>query len=118
MKIRNSMTFSGITDMNTLEDCRREIDAFDEAILAMLALRFRACAAIARYKRDRGIPMLQPARAAAVVLRIRRLASEYGIGADLAEGLYTLIMAESCRLGEEIIAANGSTDRATHAATL
>jgi 4-amino-4-deoxychorismate mutase len=96
--------------MNTLEDCRRKIDVLDEAILATLARRFRLCAEIARYKRDHGLPMLQPARAVAVTLHVRQLACEYGIRTDFAEALFAQIMCESCRLGEEIIAASCQTE--------
>jgi chorismate mutase-like protein len=94
----------GNAPMNTLEECRREIDVLDEALLSMLARRFRFCAIIAAYKCDRGIPMLQPARAAAVLMRVRGVACDYGISADFAEALFAQIMAESCRLGEQIIA--------------
>ncbi len=90
--------------MDPLEEYRREIDVLDEALLSTLAHRFRLCGAIAAYKRDRGMSMLQPARARTLLVRVRGLACDYGISADFAEALFGQIMAESCRLGERIIA--------------
>jgi chorismate mutase len=88
---------------NGLEHFRRRLDPIDEEIARLLGERFEICREVARYKSQRGIPMMQPERVAEV--RARYLAR--GAGANLPEdftaALFELLIGATCKLEDELM---------------
>jgi len=86
-----------------LEDFRNGIDMLDRQLIEVLGQRFEICRKIAHFKREQDIPMMQSGRVEAVKLQCRNLARQHGVSEDFITEIYTLIIAESCRLEDEII---------------
>jgi 4-amino-4-deoxychorismate mutase len=96
--------------MEELSKYRKELDELDKVLIDTLAKRFEICRQVAEYKVKQNIPMMQPAR----VLEVKRRAVQRAVAAGLTENftldLYGLVIAEACRMEDEIIdcaAANG-----------
>jgi chorismate mutase-like protein len=91
--------------MERLEEFRRQLDELDERLLDVLARRFDVCREVAGHKAEVQIPMMQPAR----VAEVKRRAVERGRSRGLSEGfvtaLYELVIAEACRIEDELLAA-------------
>ena len=76
-----------------LTELRREIDAVDRQLVALLERRLDVSAAIAGYKREKGLPVLDASREAEKLAAVRALCRpETG---ELIAGLYGPIMAAS-----------------------
>jgi 4-amino-4-deoxychorismate mutase len=90
-------------DASVLGRCRLRIDQLDEAILELLGERFDVARAVAEFKRDEAIPMMQSDRVA--VVRARYL--NHGIYVNLPPGfsseLCELIVKATCDMEDEII---------------
>ena len=56
-----------------VETLRREIDGIDRAIVRLLSRRARKAVTIGLEKRRRGLPVVDPAREAQVLARVRKL---------------------------------------------
>lgn len=94
--------------MNTitgLETFRQEIDAVDCQIIEALAKRFEIAKRVADFKKQQGIPMMQPDRVEAVKQRRRELGMQQGLDGEFMVALYSLIIQETCRMEDEIIEA-------------
>lgn len=89
--------------MEKLLAFRGELNAVDAEIVRLLGRRYAICRAVAVFKREHGIPMMQPGRVAEVKERCAQLAREHGIDPDFARQLYGLIIDEACRMEDEII---------------
>jgi 4-amino-4-deoxychorismate mutase len=89
--------------METLEDFRREIDDLDTQIVESLGRRLEICRRVAHYKKERGIPMMQPTRVNEVIQKCIQKGIQHGINQDYIAKIYTLMIEESCRLENEII---------------
>lgn len=89
--------------MTALEELRQEIDRLDAQLLAVIGERLRVCCRVAEFKRAHGLPVLQPERAAQVVERAIALGAAHGLDERFVRALYGLIMAEACRLEDEIV---------------
>jgi 4-amino-4-deoxychorismate mutase len=90
-----------------LEGFRAEIDAVDAQIVEGLAKRFEICQRVANFKKQHGIPMMQPERVEAVKQRRRELGMQHGLDGDFMVSLYSIIIQETCRMEDEIIEAQG-----------
>lgn len=89
--------------MDKLAGFRTELNAVDSEIIQLIARRFGICRAVAHYKREHGIPMMQPARVVEVKERCAQMARERGVDPDFARRLYGMIIDEACRMEDEII---------------
>ena len=89
---------------NPLDGFRNEINEVDEQILALLRRRLQICEAIARAKRDHGIPIMQEERVAEVRARFIAFAERNGLASSFAQRLYDVILAEACRVEDGIMA--------------
>jgi chorismate mutase len=103
--------------MNSLDDFRKEIDRIDAALLDALGRRLAICAEVAHFKRAQGIPMMQPSRVEAVKDRVAALAAAHGLRPEFVRELYGQIIAEACRLEDDIIDAPGVAPGASPPAT-
>jgi len=99
----------GEGDMDELQEFRARIDDLDGRLLDVLARRFEVCREIAAHKGAAHVPMMQPGR----VAEVKRRAIENGRARGLAEAflasLYDLVIAEACRIEDEILGAAGES---------
>lgn len=91
--------------MARLEALRGELDAVDGRLRETLRERLDCCARIGRLKRDGEIPMMQPQRIGIVQQRAAAFAAEHGMSPSFLRAFYDLIITETCRIEDEIIAA-------------
>jgi chorismate mutase-like protein len=88
-----------------LERLRAQLDALDQVLLDTVRDRIRCCVRIADVKRRHGVPMMQPHRIAIVQERAAAFAAENGVDAAFLNRLYDLIIDETCRVEDLVIAA-------------
>jgi chorismate mutase len=88
-----------------LETLRAQLDALDQVLLDTVRDRIRCCVRIADVKRRDGVPMMQPHRIAIVQERAEAYAAEHGVDAQFLHRLYDLIIDETCRV-EDLVMAN------------
>jgi chorismate mutase len=86
-----------------LEPFRERLDALDERIARLLGERFEVCREIALYKREHGIPMMQPGRVEEVRARYLERGAEVRLPADFTAALFELMIAATCRLEDELM---------------
>jgi len=98
-------------DAEALETMRADLDRIDSELLGALNARVAVCCRIAGYKREHALPMMQPHRIDVVHRRAARYAEANGLDAGFVKALYDLIIAETCRIEDLIIDADGSADR-------
>jgi chorismate mutase-like protein len=87
-----------------LERLRAQLDALDQVLLDTMRDRIRCCVRIADAKRRHGVPMMQPHRIAIVHERAASYAAEHGIDAEFLHRVYDLIIDETCRVEDLVIA--------------
>ncbi len=92
------------TDVTDLEGLRAELDGIDQRLLAELAARIGVCMRIAEYKREHEVPMMQPHRITIVQDRAAAFAAANGIDQTFIRRFYELIIAETCRVEDAVIA--------------
>ena len=86
-----------------LQTLRDELDGLDRVLLETLRRRLDCCCRIGLHKRDHSIPMMQPHRIGVVQERAAAYAAEHDMNAVFLRSLYQLIIAETCRLEDDII---------------
>jgi len=89
--------------MHELVNFRERIDVIDEKIVRLISERLEICKAVAKYKSENNIPMMQPDRVKEVLVKRRKLADELFLNPNLVENIYRLIVEEACILEDEII---------------
>jgi chorismate mutase-like protein len=87
-----------------LQRLRAQLDALDQLLLDTVRDRIRCCVSIAGVKRRHSVPMMQPHRIAIVQQRAASYAAEHGVDATFLERLYDLIIDETCRVEDLVIA--------------
>ena len=103
MKVVASQSVRQITERDALETLRAELDRIDAQFLAALGARVDVCRSIALYKREHGVPMMQPFRIGVVQQRAARFAAANGLDLTFMKQLYDLIIGETCRIEDLII---------------
>ncbi|MEM6484529.1 MAG: chorismate mutase [Pseudomonadota bacterium] len=73
--------------MDSLEELRKSIDNIDNAIVAMLAERFKVTDRVGRFKARENLPAKDPDREAIQHERIRELSHQYGLDPRLASSI-------------------------------
>jgi chorismate mutase-like protein len=91
-----------------LESLRAQLDTLDHVLLDALRDRIRCCVRIAEVKRRQRVPMMQPHRIAIVQDRAAAYAAEHGIDAGFLNRLYDLIIDETCRVEDLVLADDGA----------
>ena len=84
-------------DTLDLEALRRDIDAVDQQILKLLHARVRLVMQVGEYKRERGIPVYDPARERQLLERLSR-AAEPPLDADTVRRVFERLVDESRRI--------------------
>lgn len=75
-----------------LEALRKEIDAIDTQLVALIARRLEIAREIARIKKREKLPILDAKREDAIKLEIRKMAKDRGISASVMEEIIQLIL--------------------------
>jgi len=81
---------------------RASIDNLDNALICLLAERFRITKEVGVLKATRGLPPADLEREERQVARLRRLADEAGLDPEFAEKLLAFIVREVVRHHEQI----------------
>lgn len=81
---------------------RNSIDNIDAALIHLLAERFKCTQAVGEFKATHDLPPADPAREAAQIARLRRLAEEARLDPDFAEKFLNFIVREVIRHHEAI----------------
>lgn len=108
MKLLAEQATRGQADPDTLETLRADLDRLDAELLGALGARVDVCRSIAIYKREYGVPMMQPHRIGVVQQRAARFAEANGLDLTFMKQLYDLIIGETCRI-EDLIIDAGTT---------
>lgn len=95
-----------------LSGFRRRLDPIDEEIARLLGERFEICREVARYKSERGIPMMQPERVAEVRARYLSRGADAGLPADFTAELFELLIGATCKLEDELMEGMATTAEA------
>lgn len=77
-----------------LIDLRESLDNIDNALVYLLAERFRVTHKVGVYKRDNNIPPIDTVREEAQFKRIEKIANEAGLNPKFAHKLLRLIIDE------------------------
>lgn len=83
-----------------LTRCREEIERIDDEIIALLAQRMQLGKRTGELKRDAGLPILDPAREAAVIRRVSGSARDAGLPAEPIREIFWQIVGMSRRAQE------------------
>lgn len=93
--------------VRALQALRDELDRIDAELLDTLRRRLDLCCRIGELKRAHAIPMMQPARIGVVQQRAAAYAAAHRMNPVFLRQLYELVIAETCRLEDEIIEQQG-----------
>lgn len=77
-----------------LQDLRKSLDNIDNALMHLLAERFRITHKVGLYKKAAGLPAVDEAREAAQFARIDALAKQTGLDPDFAARILRVIIDE------------------------
>jgi chorismate mutase len=88
---------------------RERLDPIDEEIARLLGERFEICREVARYKSERGIPMMQPERVAEVRTRYLARGADANLPADFTGDLFELLIGATCKLEDELMEGAAAT---------
>jgi chorismate mutase len=81
---------------------RDSIDNIDAALIHLLAERFKCTQTVGEYKATHSLPPADPAREAAQIARLRKLAEDAKLDPDFAEKFLNFIVKEVIRHHEAI----------------
>lgn len=90
-----------------LNDLRESLDTIDQALIGLLAERFRITQKVGKYKSDHGLPAVDEAREAVQFARIERLARDCGLDPEFAAKMLRLIIDEVVENHEAMRGAEG-----------
>lgn len=85
-----------------LSRLRDSIDNIDAALIHLLAERFKCTQAVGEFKATHNLPPADPAREAAQIARLRKLAEDAKLDPDFAEKFLNFIVKEVIRHHEAI----------------
>ena len=88
---------------------RASIDRLDAILVYTLAERFKHTQAVGRLKAQHAMPPADPAREAAQIARLERLAAEAGLDPEFAKEFLRFIISEVIRHHEKHAAAAANT---------
>lgn len=92
-----------------LERFRARLDFLDGEIVRLLGERFEVCRRVAEHKREHDIPMMQPRRVIEVRERYLERGAQVNLPPDFTAALFELLIAATCEMEDELIAAPSSS---------
>jgi len=92
--------------LESLEDLRKSIDNIDNAIVAMLAERFKVTNRVGYFKASNKLPAKDPNREASQHVRIQELSEQYGLDPELASAILDQVIEKVVAIHEQIAKAN------------
>ncbi|MDS1116847.1 chorismate mutase family protein [Gordonia westfalica] len=98
------MVAEGDLGARELADLRIELDKIDNRLLEDVRDRIEVCTRVAYLKERYGIPVMQPGRVGTVHDHAHRFALEHGLSPQFLHDLYDLMIAETCRVEDLIVA--------------
>ena len=90
-------------NINELEDLRTELDGLDAQIIELLGRRFRVVESVAKIKKESSIDVVQENRIKEVLESRSIQARQSGVCPRFVKRLYKMIIAEACRLENNLI---------------
>lgn len=81
--------------MDTLEAYRKEIDAIDEQLIALLKKRLNIAEKIGIYKKTNNIDVLDKSREHEIIERLNNKAKEHNLSEKLLKEIWQLLFKES-----------------------
>jgi chorismate mutase len=78
-----------------LDECRAELDAIDAELVRLMSTRLELGLAAARIKRNRGLPIADPAREKTVIAQARDWAVKAGVSPDEVEEIFRRLISLS-----------------------
>ncbi len=93
-----------------IDELRTRIDVIDEQLVALLNTRAACAIEIGRLKRERGLPVYQPEREAAVIRRARAITA--GLGGPLTEDAISRLFERIIDEARQLEAGGGSAGEA------
>jgi len=87
--------------LKDIDDWRREIDAVDARLVALLNERARCVVEIGKLKGAQGLPVHAPGRESEVIARWRELTAGGPLDGDAIERLFRAVLAESYRVEDQ-----------------
>jgi len=90
----------GPPELAELTHCREEIEGIDNEIVALLARRMQLGRRTGELKRGAGLPILDPAREAAVIRRVTTVARDAGLPPEPVREIFWQIVGMSRRAQE------------------
>ncbi|MBY6364782.1 chorismate mutase [Rhodococcus corynebacterioides] len=106
---RESTAGDAVDPQDRLAALRADLDRIDTRVRDALRDRLRVCEEVGRLKRDHDIPVMQPARVDQVTRGARAYAERHDIDPDYLDAVYRSIIAETCRVEDRLVAADGRT---------
>ncbi|WP_206613550.1 chorismate mutase [Parahaliea mediterranea] len=88
--------------VESLDDMRKSIDNIDNAIVAMLAERFKVTNRVGYFKANNNLPVKDPEREAIQHSRIKELSNQYGLDPELASSILGQVIDEVVLKHQEI----------------
>ena len=92
-----------MANISKLDEFRAQLNTIDENLITILSERYEICRAVADFKKEHDIPMMQPARVEEVKKRCAAIAESKNVNPEFVRNLYVLIIEEACRLEDDII---------------
>lgn len=86
-----------VTSQLDLDALRRDIDSIDQQLLRLLHERVRLVMSVGEYKRERGIPVYDPARERALLDRLSK-AAEPPLDGDTIRRIFERLVDECRRI--------------------
>lgn len=90
-----------MTEPAELVELRAQLERVDAALVAAIEERLRVARRIGRVKKDAALPLVHPAREAAVVRRAGELARERGLDDEAVRELFWRLIEMSRKAQEE-----------------
>lgn len=88
--------------MANMSDFRQRIDDIDRKIIELLSERCTVVREVGLFKRQHGIPVMQPERVRSVLENRALQAEQAGLSPELVRQLWTLFIEEACRMEEAV----------------
>ena len=85
-----------------LQRLRASIDNIDNAVIHMLAERFKCTQAVGKLKAEHDLPPADKAREAAQIARLRQMADDADLDPEFAEKFLNFIVTEVIRHHEQL----------------